>query len=81
MNKLGAVLLVIIVVSIVYMFMIILMPFLTEIVSTANTTMAATSNMSNYPGSGELLVSTPWILWFVPVSLGTIAIVIIWRVM
>ena len=77
MKKFGPVVMVILFVSVVYMILLVIMPFMSDTVSTANTTMAATSNMTNYPGTGEFLLSMPWILWFIPACVGIIAIVII----
>lgn len=49
----------------------ILVPF----VNTSNTTMAATSNMSNYPGTSDFLVASPWVLYFIAPVIGIIVIV------
>lgn len=53
----------------------ILVPF----VNTANTTMAATSNMSNYPGTSEFMVASPWVLYLVPPAIGIALVVAILR--
>ena len=66
MNKLGAVVLVIGVTIIVYIILLVVMPVITDIVSTSNATITASSNWSNYPGAQGFLVSTPWQLFFVP---------------
>lgn len=76
MNKLGTVTIIVGVVIIAYLFLLVVMPVMVDAVSTANTTMAATSNMSNYPGTQEATLATPWVLFFVPGVIGMIAIVI-----
>jgi hypothetical protein len=44
------------------------MPVFTETVSGANTTIAATSNWSDYPGSQGALLSMPWLIFLYPLS-------------
>jgi hypothetical protein len=63
----------------VYLIMMIVVPLLSDFASTANTTMSASSNMSNYPGTLEFLLSMPWILWFVPAALTVVAVIFILR--
>ena len=77
MNKIGQVILVVVAVSILYLILLVIMPVLTDIASTANATMTASSNLSNYPGSAEGVVAAPWLLWFTPFGIGMIAIVVI----
>ena len=79
MNKIGAVIIVVAVVAVAYLFMLLVMPVLTSIVSTANVSMAnATANFTTvYPGTSEFMVSTPWIMFFVPGTIGIILIVMI----
>ena len=57
------------------LFITTLMPFFTQIVSTTNTTIAASSNFTNYPGSQGAILSAPFWLYFIPVIVGLIAIV------
>lgn len=76
MNKLGTVAMIVGFVIVAYLFLLVAMPVITDAVSTANTTMAATSNMSNYPGTQEAVLATPWVLFFVPGVIGIIAVVI-----
>ncbi len=59
-----------------YLFLTPLMPVIVGLASTANTSMAASSNMSNYPGTSEGLIVAPWLLYFVPAILVVIVIVI-----
>ncbi len=79
MSKIGAVLIVVGVVIAAYLIILITHPVMVDIVATANTTMVASSNMSNYPGTSGMLVSTPWIMFFVPGVVGLIVIVAILR--
>ena len=78
-SKLGSVAWIVGLVIIAYLFLLVAMPVITDAVSTANTTMAATSNMSNYPGTQEGVLATPWILFFVPGVIGIIAVVLVLR--
>jgi len=77
-NKLGAVLIVIALVAVCYLILLVVMPTVTGIVETANTTLS-THDLTNYPGASEGLVATPWILWFVPAVIGMIVVVLIVR--
>ena len=77
MDKIGAVIVVVVIMVVVYILMLVTMPVVVDIVAVANATATAEHDMTNYPGSSEFLVSTPWILWFVPGTIGMIAIVII----
>ena len=81
MNKIGAVIIVVGVVAAAYLFLLVVMPVFTDIVSTANVTMTeATANFTDvYPGTSEFMVSTPWIMFFVPGVIGIILIVMILR--
>lgn len=79
MNKIGQVVIVVGIIFVVYLLMLVTMPILADSVSTANITMHATSNMSNYPGTAETVIATPWVLWFVPGVIGMVAIVTILR--
>ncbi len=79
MNKYGAVIVVVFVIIVVYLILLVVMPILTSAALSANTTMNATSNMSLYPGTSDFLMSTPWILFFVPGTIGIAIIVVILR--
>lgn len=61
----------------VYILMLVVMPFMTDLASSVNTTMAASSNLTNYPGSAEGVLAAPWVLWFIPASIGMIGIVVV----
>ena len=77
MNKIGAVITVVVIVSCAYLLLLVVMPIISNLALSANTTMNATSNMSLYPGTSGFLMSTPWILWFLPATIGMAVIVII----
>ena len=79
MNKIGAIAITVGMVIICYLLMLVTVPVMVGLISTANTTMAASSNMSAYPGTAGFLVSMPWICWFVPASLGIVVIIMILR--
>lgn len=80
MNKLGAVLIVIGIVIACYLILLVVIPsVVVDMVETANATMTASSNLTNYPGTQGFLLSTPLILFFVPGGIGMIVIVIILR--
>ena len=77
MDKIWQVVIVCIGVGILYLFMMVAMPVMTELASTANTTMGASSNVSNYPGSTEAVLAAPYFLWFVPGALGMVSVIFI----
>ena len=79
MNKFGAVIVVVFVIIVAYLILLVVMPIVSTAALTANTTMDATSNMSLYPGTSGFLMSTPWILFFVPGTIGIAIIVVILR--
>lgn len=77
MNKIGQVAIVVAIVIAAYLLLLVTMPILVDFASTANTTMHAGSNMTNYPGTAEGVVAAPWALFFVPGVIGIFAIVVI----
>ena len=77
MRKFGRIMTTIVLVGIVYMLVLVIMPFMSDLASTANTTMAATSNVSNYPGGQEVVLIAPWILWFAPGVIGMVVVFLI----
>jgi len=78
-NKIGGILLTVFLVIVTYLIMLVTVPVMVGLISTANTTMATSSNMSAYPGTAGFLTSMPWICWFIPISLGIIVIISILR--
>lgn len=79
MNKYGAVITIVVLEIAVYLFLLVIMPIITDMALTANTTMNATSNMSLYPGTSGFLMSIPWIVFFVPGVIGIALIIVILR--
>ena len=67
MHKVGGVIVVCAVVFIVYLIMLVTMPTIVEVTLIANSTINASGiNTTLQPGSTEILIAAPWILWFVP---------------
>lgn len=79
MNKIGHVLIVIGLVIAAYLILMVTMGTVVDLAETANTTITASSNLTLYPGASEGLIAAPWVLWWVPGTIGMIAIVIILR--
>jgi len=80
MSKLGAVIIVIVMVAACYLLMLVVIPVANDLIVTANTTMTASvDNLTAYPGAQDFLISIPWILWFVPATIGAIIIVLLLR--
>ena len=79
MSKFGKAIVVMVIVGIVYLLMLVTVPVISGLISTANTTAAASVNITNLPGSTSFLLSIPWILWFVPAVIGLVAVIIILR--
>lgn len=77
MNKLGAVIIIIGVVIGCYLILLVTQTVVVNLVESANATITASSNLTNYPGTQGFLLSTPWIMWFVPGVIGIVVIVII----
>jgi len=69
MRKIGLIVLTLVITVLAYMFLTLVMPTFIDIANTANATMAATSNMSNYPGTAEVMTGSPLWLYFVPAVL------------
>lgn len=80
MNKLGAVLIMIGVVGACYLVLLVVIPVLANIIVTANATIVENvADVSAYPGAQSFLVSTPWILFWVPGVVGIAAIILVLR--
>lgn len=77
MSKIGHIAIVTVIVFFTYLVMLVVMPVVVDLSLTANATAAAGSNMSLYPGGSEILIASPWILWWVPGVIGMIAIIAI----
>ena len=75
MGKIWQVILIVSGVSMLYLLMLVIMPVVSSLASTANTTAAASVNVSLQPGSTSFLLSIPWICWWIPGTIGGIAVV------
>ena len=63
-----------------YLILAAVMPAFTAIVAEADTALlASTSNISNYPGTREILTSSPWWVWFVPPVIAGVTVMLILR--
>ena len=79
MNKIGQVFIVIGLVAACYLILLVVMPVLNQFASSANATIQSSVNVTLFPGAVEVLLAAPWVLWFVPASIGMIAVVLIMR--
>lgn len=62
-----------------YAIMAVAIKFLADTSVSVNADLAASSNMAQYPGTSDFLLSSPWVLYFIPAVLGIIWIIIILR--
>lgn len=60
-----------------YLILFLLLPFFVDITSSANATLVAEHDMSNYPGALDMVKATPWFLIFIPGAIGIFAIIFI----
>jgi len=78
MRKVGGIIMVCVAVAICYLIMLVVMPTVVDVTLIANSTINASGiNTSLQPGSTEMLIAAPWILWFVPAFIGMIVVVVI----
>ena len=77
MSKIGQIIVVVSIVAALYLLMLVVMPVIVDLSLAANATINASVNASYFPGSTDMLIATPWILWFVPFVIGGIVVVII----
>lgn len=63
-------------VAVAYIILATMMPAINELVSTANTSLVESANMSNFPGTQEAVTSAPLWLWFIPGMVGIVVSVI-----
>lgn len=75
MKKVGRLFLVWAVISILYVIIALIMPTIQDVATDTATTINASSNMSNYPGTLETVQSFPLIAWFIPGAVGIAATV------
>lgn len=62
-----------------YIFLTAVMPVIVDLSSSANETITASSNWTDYPGAQGALVGAPFWLYFIPAIGGIVAIVIVLR--
>jgi len=77
MTKFKAIALLILGIGGCYVVLAIFIKFLADQTVSTNATLAASSNMAAYPGTSGFLLSTPWVLYFVPAIIGIIWLVVI----
>ena len=56
---------------------LIFIKFLSDTTISVNATLMGAHNMTRYPGTLGFLLSTPWILYFVPAVIGIVLVVLI----
>jgi len=79
-NKIGVVITITFVVILTYLLLLVVIPnIVAPMALSANTAMDASSNMSLYPGTSGFLMSTPWILFWIPGVIGLALVVAILR--
>lgn len=60
-----------------YLILTAIMPVFTDVTGTANETITASSNWTDYPGSQAALVGAPFWIYFIPGVVGIVAIVFV----
>lgn len=63
----------------VYIILTAAMPGITAVTGEASTLLQSTSNMTNYPGSLEVVESAPMWVWFIPGGVGIAATAVFLR--
>lgn len=76
-NKIKQVIFIIAGVVLVYVFLTIIIPILADFAGTANATITASSNFTDYPGTQAVLVGAPFWIYFIPGIVGIVAIVFV----
>jgi len=71
-NKILGIVVVWIVIIIAYIMIGFMMPAFNSIVETANTSLAASANMSHFPGTQETVQTSPLWIWFIPGGVGIV---------
>lgn len=79
MSKAKAIFGVIIGVIVCYGVLAVFVKFLADQSVTTNQALDVAHNMAQYPGTSGFLLSTPWIMYFVPTVIGIILIVMVLR--
>jgi len=62
-----------------YIILAVIMPAINEVTAVAADSINASTNMSNFPGTLEVVQSSPWWLWSLPGIAGVIAAVVMLR--
>jgi len=78
-NKIKQVGLIIGATILVYLFLLAIWPVVVDMSSTANATITASSNFTDYPGTQAVLVGAPLWLFLVPAGISTAVIVLVLR--
>lgn len=63
----------------VYLVLLAIMPIFTDVTSTANTTITASSNWTDYPGTQAVLLGAPLWIFGIPAVVGIASIVVVLR--
>lgn len=77
MSKAKAIVVLIVLVTIGMIMNLVTVPFLHEMAVSTNATLATSTNMTNYPGTSEMLLATPWLLYLAYPFIGLICVVLI----
>lgn len=76
-NKIKLVAIIIGGVIFVYVFLLAIMPIFVDVTTTANATITASSNWTDYPGAQAVLVGAPLWIFFIPGIVGIASIVLV----
>lgn len=80
MNKAKAIFITIALIIICNLVLLVTIPgVVVPVIESANATMAATSNMSNYPGTSDFMVASPWLAYLMVNAIGVIVVIMILR--
>lgn len=74
-KKLISFIIILFLVGCAYVIMAFTMPATNEIITSANASLAASANMSNLPGTQEMVQTAPIWLWFIPGLVGVVFMV------
>lgn len=79
MNKFGMLAIMWVGIIFAYVILAFSMPVLISITANTTATMAASANMSNFPGTSEGITLFPLLAWFIPGAVGVAATVVALR--
>ena len=77
MSKFKSIALLIVGILMLYGVLAIFISFLADTTVSVNQSLNASTNMTAYPGTSGFLLSTPWVLYFVPAVIGIVWLVVI----